>query len=152
MWRENAWEDPTGERAFRNSGFIHYFNRFAYPEIADGTFATFLTQFDACVVTYNFWRTSGANRFSNSIPSRFSTALLAGIPIIVPEGYLQGCAGIINKHQIGFAYQNYTDLQNKLCDKSMLNYYRKKAIENAPSFSLENNFSKIDKFLKQIIE
>jgi hypothetical protein len=133
-------------------GFIHQFNRFTYEEIADGIFATFLTQFDACLVTYNFWRTSGENRFSNSIPQRFSTALLAGIPIIVPEGYLQGCEEIINKYQIGFVYQNYTDLKNKLSDKSLMNRYQENAIKNAYVFSIENNFIKMDKFLKRIIE
>jgi len=148
----NAQEGLIEERAFKNLGFIHQFNRFNHQEIADGTFATFLTQFDACLVTYNFWYTSGLYRFSNSIPQRFSMALLAGIPIIVPEGYLQGCEEIINKYEIGFAYKNYIDLKNKLYDKSLLNRYRENAIKNAHVFSLENNFIKMDKFLKRIIE
>jgi hypothetical protein len=103
-------------------------------------------------VTYNFWRTSSENRFSNSIPSRFLTALPAGIPIIVPEGFLQACEEIINKYRIGFGYQNYTDLKNKLYDKSTLNHYQENAIKTAYLFSLENNFIKIDQFLKRIIE
>ena len=151
-WHTNPEQVQNREHEFKNSGFIHQFRRFTNQEIIDATFATFLTQFDACVVTYNFWLTSGPDRFSNSVPSRFSTSLLAGIPIIVPEGYLHACEEIINKYQIGFSYQNYTDLKNKLYDKDMMSYYRENAVKNARLFSLENNFSKVDKFLKQIIE
>jgi hypothetical protein len=133
-------------------GFIHSFNKFTYREIADGTFATFLTQFDACLVTYNFWGASGLSRFNNGIPSRFSIALLAGIPIVIPEGYLKGCEEIINKYQIGFEYKNYADLINKLSNESVLNYYQNNAIENTKLFSLENNFMKMDEFLKRVID
>ena len=151
-WHANAQEGLSGKYAFKNLGFIHSFNRFTYREIADGTFATFLTQFDACLVTYNFWGASGLSRFNNSIPSRFSIALLAGIPIVIPEGYLKGCEEVINKYQIGFEYENYANLSNKLSNESMLNYYQNNAIKNSKLFSLENNFMKMDKFLKRIID
>jgi hypothetical protein len=150
-WHTNAQGGLGRKHEFKNSGFIHSFNRFTYREIADGTFATFLTQFDACLVTYNFWRTSGLSRFNNSIPVRFSTALLAGIPIVVPEGYLEGCEEIIRKYQIGFAYENYFDLRRKLYEESTLKYYQKNAIENSRIFSLGNNFMEMDRFLKRII-
>jgi hypothetical protein len=151
-WNTNAQEGSGGNYAFRHLGFIHSFSKFTYREIADGTFATFLTQFDACLVTYNFSRASGLSRFDNGIPSRFSIALLAGIPIAIPEGYLKGCEEIINKYQIGFEYGNYTNLDNNLSNESMLNCYRNNAIKNSKLFSLENNFMKIDKFLKRIID
>jgi hypothetical protein len=151
-WHANAQEGLNGKYVFKNLDFIHPFNRFTYREIADGNFATFLTQFDACLVTYNFWRTSGLSRFYNSIPSRFSIALLAGIPIVIPKGYLKGCEEIINKYQIGFEYENYADLENKLSNESVLNYYQNNAVKNSKLFSLENNFIKMDKFLKRIIE
>jgi hypothetical protein len=151
-WHANAQEGLSGKYAFKNLGFIHSFNRVTYREIADGTFATFLTQFDACLVTYNFWGASGLSRFNNSIPSRFSIALLAGIPIVIPKGYLKGCEEVINKCQIGFEYENYANLSNKLSNESMLNYYQNNAIKNSKLFSLENNFMKMDKFLKRIID
>jgi len=151
-WQANVQEGLNSNYALKNLDFIHQFNRFTYREIADGTFATFLTQFDACVVTYNFWCTSGLSRFSNSVPSRFSIALLAGIPIVVPKGYLKGCEEIIDEYQIGFEYDSYANLRNKLSNENMLNYYRANALKNSKLFSLESNFVKMDKFLKRIIE
>jgi hypothetical protein len=148
----NTKEKLTYNNAFKNSDFIHTFDMFTYREIADGTFATFLTQFDAVLVTYNFWRASGLDKFDNSIPSRFSSALLGGIPIIVPKGYLKGCEEVLDKYQIGFTYENYDALKNKLSNKSYLSYYQDNAVEKAKSFSLEANFPRMDKFLKQMIE
>jgi len=152
-WNARARTHASRMYASKNRpSFVHPFNKFTFGEIADGTLATFLTQFDACLVTYNFWASSSLSRFANSIPSRFSIALLAGIPIIVPSGYLKGCEEIIEKHQIGFACKSYADLRNKLGNESMLNYYQNNAIKNSKFFSLENNFTKMDKFLKRIID
>jgi hypothetical protein len=148
----NVLNGLNGRPVFRNSDFIHLFNKFTYQEITDGTFATFLTQFDACLVTYNFWQASSLSRFNNSIPSRFAIALLAGIPIIVPHGFLKGCEEILHKHQIGFSYENYGDLGDKLNNKKLLAYYQNNATKNMKLFSLENNFMKMDNFLKRIIE
>ncbi len=151
-WYGHAQERQRKGRTVKNEAFIHQFNRFSHEEIADGTFTTFLTQFDACLVTYNFWLSSDLARYRNSVPQRFSAALLAGIPIILPEGYLQGCEDTINEYQIGFAYKDYLDLKNKLYDKSLLVNYRKNALKNPDVFSLENNFPKIDKFFKGILQ
>jgi hypothetical protein len=150
-WLENKRGDASRIFAPKNTSFIHQYNRFTYGEIADGTFATFLTQFDSCLVTYNFSGFSSLTKFANSIPSRFSTALLAGIPIIVPSGYLKGCEEIIRRHQIGFAFKSYADLSNKLNNKNVLNSCANNAISNSSLFSLENNFNRMDKFLKRII-
>ena len=151
-WNTNSLESFDSKNAFGNSEFIHPFNRFTYLEIANGSFATFLTQFDACLVTYDFWSASGLSRYNNSIPSRFSIAILAGIPIIIPKGYLNGCKEILEKYQIGFEYENYTDLRNKLSNKNMLTYFRGNATKNSKMLSLENNFKKMDKFLKSIVD
>jgi hypothetical protein len=35
------------------TGFLHTFRKFDYNQLFDGTFATFMTQFDACLVTYS---------------------------------------------------------------------------------------------------
>jgi len=130
--------------------FRHEFKKFDLSRVLDGTLATFMTQFDACLVTYNFGKASTLNRFFNSIPNRFSFSLTAGIPIIMPKGYLKGCEEIINKHQIGFTYTDYNDLKNKLNDTELMNYYRHNAAAKANLFTLEANFKKIDVFLRKI--
>lgn len=130
--------------------FVHTFKKFNYSKLLDGTLSTFLTQFDAALVTYNFLKASTLNRFYNSIPNRFSLALTAGIPIIVPRGYLKGCEEIINIHQIGFTYAGYDDLKNKLNDRNLMDYYKNNTVTKTEKFTLENNFAKFDGFLKHI--
>lgn len=132
---------------FKN--FVSTFEKFDYSQLLNGEFATFMTQFDACLVTYNFRKASVLDRFYNSIPNRFSFALTAGIPIIMPQGYLKGCEEIIDMNQIGFTYTNYDDLKNKLSNEELMNYYKKMAERNIENFTLEENFEKLDNFLKQ---
>jgi len=135
-------------QGLKSKGFGHTFKKFDYNKLLDGTFATFMTQFDACLVTYDFRRASTLDRFYNSIPDRFSFALTAGIPIVMPRGYLKGCEEILNKHQIGFTYAGYDDLKNKLNKNDLMDYYRNNAFVKSKFFTLENNFGRIDKFLR----
>jgi len=128
---------------FRN--FVHTFNKVDYRILS-----TFMTQFDGCLITYNFLKASTLDRFYNSVPNRFSLALTAGIPMIMPRGYLKGCEEIVNEHQIGFAYIGYDDLKNKLSDEALMDYYRRNAVDKSKDFTLENNFEKFDEFLKHI--
>ncbi len=131
-------------------GFYHTFKKFDLSEVLDGTFATFMTQFDACLVTYNFRKASTLNRFYNSVPNRFSFALTAGIPIVLHAGYLKGCEEILNKYQIGFTYTSYDDLKSKLKTPDLMNYYQHNAVAKANLFTLETNFKQIDTFLRKI--
>jgi hypothetical protein len=108
-----------------------------------------MTQFDACLVTYDFGRGTSA-RLCNSVPNRFSFALTAGIPLVMPQGYLKSCEDIINRHQTGFAYANCDELKKKLDSRDLMNAYQHNAIAKSNIFSLENNFEKIDEFLRRI--
>jgi hypothetical protein len=131
--------------------FCHTFKKFDCTNLLDGTFATFMTQFDACLVTYDFRKVSTLNRFFNGVPNRFSLALTAGIPIIMPKGYLKGCEDIITRHQIGFTYVGYDDLKGKLNQIKLMDNYRHNAIAKSKLFTLEHNFEKIDGFLKDCL-
>jgi len=68
----------------------------------------------------------------------------------MPRGYFGGCEEIVIKHQIGFTYTDYDDMYNKLNNQELMDYYRRKTAEKSEKFTLENNFQKIDTFLKQI--
>jgi hypothetical protein len=141
--------ETTGiENRFRTSkfkDFCHTYKRFDAHDLFDGSLATFMTQFDACLLTYDLRRVTSTSA-ANSLPSRFSTALLAGIPFVTPQGCLKSCEDIINKHQIGFAYANYDELRNKLDDTDLMSSYQYNAVTKSNIFTLENNFEKIDKF------
>ena len=133
------------------SSFFHTYRHFDHTKLLDGSFATFMTQFDACLVTYNLYKPTTMNMFYNSVPSRFSFAFTAGIPIIMPYGYLLGCEEIVSKNQTGFTYRNYDDLKDKLFNIDLMKYYRNNAIRNKKISTLENNFEKIDAFLKKCL-
>lgn len=139
-----------GNRDLRRQKFIHAFGNFDHCKLLNGEFGTFMTQFDACLVTYNFSRVSCLDKFRNSVPARFSFALTGGIPIIMPRGYFNGCEEILTKHQIGFTYIDYEDLTIKLKNEQLMDQYRRNAVKESERFTLEYNFQKIDTFLKQI--
>jgi hypothetical protein len=135
-------------RASRFKPFCHEFKRSNEHKLFDGSFATFMTQFDACLVTYDFKRATSA-RLMNSIPNRFSFGLAAGIPFVLPRGYLKACEDIIEKHQIGFAYANCDELKNALANEDLMNSFQRNAVAKSTLFSLESNFEKIDGFLRR---
>jgi hypothetical protein len=139
-------------RPLENSRFIHMFKGFDALQLIDGSLATFMTQFDACIVLYNFPRNICMDRFHNSAPSRFIFALTAGIPMILPMGYFTGCEQIIDEQKMGFAYRNYEDLKNKIYDERLMAYYEKNAEKRNHSLAFENNFERFDRFLKSIVE
>jgi hypothetical protein len=145
-------ETTSFEKRLRTSRFkdyCHVFEKASPRALFDGSFATFMTQFDACLVTYDFGRGTSA-RLCNSVPNRFSFALTAGIPLVMPQGYLKSCEDIINRHQTGFAYANCDELKKKLDSRDLMNAYQHNAIAKSNIFSLENNFEKIDEFLRRI--
>lgn len=136
---------------FKYRNFIHTFKKFPYSKLVDGTFATFMTQFDACLVTYNFRKASALDRFYNSIPNRFSLALTAGIPVIMPANILKTCEEIIRKDNIGFTYKNYDDLLLKLKRNDLMDSLKRNCITKSEAFTLENNYKELDAFLRNII-
>jgi hypothetical protein len=136
-------------RASKFKDFCHLFKKASAGALLDGSFATFMTQFDACLVTYDFRRAT-STRLYNSVPNRFSFALTAGIPFVMPKGYLKSCEDIIRRHQIGFAYVNCDELKNKLDNRDLMNTYQRNAAAKSNIFTLENNFAKIDRFLRKM--
>ena len=130
--------------------YLHFFQYFPLQRLIDGTLATFMTQFDACIVLFNFKVCSCMDRFHNSFPSRFLFALNAGIPIVMPRGYLPACEEFVNEYQIGFAYRNLTQLKKTLNDDDLMQRYRRNAINKTADFTYEKNFHKLDELIKAI--
>jgi hypothetical protein len=135
----------------RLKDFCHIYRRYSTNEFLDGSFATFMTQFDACLVTYD-WRRATSNSARNSLPGRFSSAITAGIPFVMPKNCLKSCEDMINQHQIGFAYANYDELRNKLDDTDLMSSYEHNVVSKSNIFTLENNFEEIDRFLRKMAQ
>lgn len=127
-------------------GDTRYIHMFGYKEPTNGEFATFMTQFDGCIVLYNLDKKYV--RYHNSLPERFLFAINAAIPIVVPKGYFTACEEVIYKYQIGFAYDNFEDLKIKLSDKIKMGQYRQNAIRIASELTFGKNFYKLDNFIR----
>lgn len=128
--------------------YIHIFPVFDSKSVFQGELSTYMTQFDACIVTYNVLPNYRKERFYFSLPSRFLFALTAGIPIVMPKGIFLSCEDIIKKYKIGFTYEKEEELLEKLNDHKFMNKMRQNAIENAKIFTAEFNFYKLQKVLE----
>lgn len=129
---------------------LHLFKYFPLERLVDGSLATFMTQFDACIVLFNFKVCSCMDRFYTSLPSRFLSALNAGIPVVMPRGYLLACEEFVKRHQIGFAYKNLTELKGMLSDDSLMHKYRANAIKKRDSFTYEENLRELNKLIRSV--
>lgn len=134
----------------KGNPYLHFFSYFPLQRLIDGSLATFMTQFDACIVLFNFKVCSCMDRFHTSYPSRFLFALNAGIPIVMPRGYLPACEEFVNEHQIGFAYRKLTQLKEMLNDEDLMLRYRRNAIKKTADFTYEKNFYRLDKLIKTV--
>jgi hypothetical protein len=84
---------------------LSFFERFNYERFANGDLLAYMQTFKACVVTYNYAETGRIpTRFASSIPTRFITAMSAGVPILLPRGRFPAMQRIVEEHEIGFAY------------------------------------------------
>jgi len=136
--------------SIKSNPYLHFFPYFPLPQLTDGSLATFMTQFDACIVLFNFKACSCMDRFYNSFPSRFLFALNAGIPVVMPKGYLPECEKFVNEHQIGFAYGNLAQLKMMLNDEDLMRRCRRNALKKTADFTYEKEFHKLDELIKAV--
>ena len=94
---------------------VKTFTYFKGEDLITGRLTTFMTQFDACLVTYNIKKK--LLRFSTSLPSRFLIALTAGIPIVCPQKGFTAMENFIVSQKIGYLFHNIKDCQTFLRDK-----------------------------------
>jgi hypothetical protein len=136
--------------SIKEGSHLHFFEYFSLNHLDDGSLATFLTQFDACISTFNFNVCSAMDRFWTSYPSRFLFALNSAIPIVIPRGRLNACEKFLAQHNIGFVYDTYKDLKRGLMDCNSMRNYRRNAIEKAEYFTYEQNFGALDKLFRAL--
>ena len=135
----------------KEHAYLHFFPYFPLDRLDDGSLATFMTQFDACISTFNFEVCSCLDRFHTSYPSRFLFALNAGVPSVMPRGYLVACEDFVNKYHIGFGYSSVRQLKNKLAKRDFMASLRRNAINHMPDFAYKKNLSKMNKLMKKVV-
>lgn len=70
----------------------------------------------------------------------------------MPKGYFASCEELVTQYEIGFAYEDIHDLKARLCDKDLMEHYRRNTIKIGPEFTFERNSYKLDTFIKDIVE
>ncbi len=85
------------------------FEPFSGEDLVSGKLTSYMTQFDACLVTYAA-KMRPPLRFKTSFPSRFLIALAAGVPIVLPRGKFKAMESFIEQEGIGLAYSDVKEL------------------------------------------
>lgn len=91
------------------------FEPFSGEDLVSGKLTSYMTQFDACLVTYKT-EMRPPLRFKTSLPSRFLIALAAGVPVVLPRGKFKAMQSFIEQEGIGLAYSDVKELYLTLMD------------------------------------
>ena len=145
----HVYSGALSERV-RSTGFGHCYRMFSDQEVFAGRLAEFASRFDAALITYNVPRRQ--ERFRSTYPTRFFSALTAGIPIAVRAGLLDACERFVMEHGIGFAYTSAADLRRKLMDKEMLSKCRRRAQECKEFMNAEAQGSELRTLLEHVLD
>ncbi|HEY9166338.1 MAG TPA: hypothetical protein VIS48_09275 [Candidatus Kryptonia bacterium] len=129
--------------------YVHFFERFDTPDLVNGKFAEFMTQFDGCLVLYN--GNSKRLKLTHSIPQRFLAAFIAGIPIFMKRGTFSACEEIVTSSNIGLVYEDAEELRQHLLDHRWMDSVRRNALEISSRFAFEYQKDSLFKFLSSLI-
>ena len=122
------------------------YERFTDAEVFHGRLAEYAHEFDAALVTYALNRRH--ERFRTTLPTRFFSAISAGVPIAVRGGIFDAVEDYVIEHNIGIIYSDSEDLRSKLANTVFLKQLRQNSIQHAKTHFAEAQANDI----KQIIE
>lgn len=132
------------------TGYGHIYPRFSDIEVYTGHLAKYASGFDAALITYNV--RSRHERFRSTFPTRFSTALSAGVPIVIKKGIFDACERFVRENEIGYAYESVDDLVAVLADKDRIEDYRHACINIRDEISAESQGDQLRGFLTRVIQ
>ena len=109
----------------RTEGVSHpnlgFFERFGSADYASGVLLAYMQTFKACLVTYHY--ADGVpppTRFASSLPTRFLTAMTAGVPILLPRGRFPAMERVVDEYEIGFAYSSGREAHERVSSDDWL--------------------------------
>jgi hypothetical protein len=113
--------------------------------MVNGSLATYLTQFDGCLVLYN--APAQLLRYEFSIPQRFLFCFTAGIPIFIPRGIFKSCEEIVEANQNGIIYNSVEELNTILRSPDIMKTLKIKASILSRSFAFEAQKKQLSSFI-----
>jgi len=133
----------------KNRKNFETFQPFDGNELISGDLATYITQFDASISTYNI--TKKRTRYSTSLPSRFLFPLISQLPIILPSGKLEACENFILNNGNGYIYKNIEEINDWLNDDECFNKAKKNSKVVANKMILDKKNHPINLFIQKLM-
>lgn len=123
---------------------------FRNAEIFDGTFARFLSSFDANLAIYNEQSLVMRQQSALGLSTRFALALAARAPIAVSES-AAFARDLFRQHAFGFTFSDIPDLARKLHDRGLMADLKSRYPDLRPVFSFEACRPRLEAFLRQLV-
>jgi hypothetical protein len=130
------------------TGFGHTYEYFSDDQVFAGDLSIFAQNFDAALITYNLL--SRRERFRTTLPTRFFSAISAGIPIAVRAGVFDSIESFIIHHGNGFIYKDSQELFEILNKTEKMYEYRLKAIQLLDTAFAENQVDFLEKVISEV--
>ena len=128
-----------------NCDSYRYFSDY---EVFNGILAQTLHYKTVSLITYN--NVNDSDRFKSTLPTRFFTALSAGLVIAVKANNFYAVESFIKKYNIGFVYKDLQDLKTQLMDIDKLKFYRNNIFSHIQDFYAESQSKQIIQILNNI--
>jgi hypothetical protein len=128
---------------------LHHYPPFCNAELLDGTFARYISQFDAHLVFYRERNGTIRRRVSSGLSTRFAFAMTSTCPIAVSR-----TSQFIHEHwsaaPFGFMFDRTDDLVESLNDRELLRRLRNNMRSTHRSYSFESCSGRISDFLAMV--
>lgn len=111
------------------------YNYFKDEDVFSGCLSTFAHQFQASIITYGISKRH--QRFKSTLPTRFFSALSAGLPIAVRAGLFDAVEEYVERYAIGFKYSNAAQLKERLSDKAEMDIFKENANTHSKNYFAE---------------
>ena len=129
---------------------LHTFPTFHNPDLINGSFSRYISQFDAHLVIYNEHTPTEVRRVSTGLATRFSYALTATCPIAVTETSIFA-KNLWKDCPFGFSFKDIEDLAIFLRDQGRLRMLRSNMEKLHKRFSFEAQVPALKKFFQETL-
>lgn len=131
-----------------SSGNAFCYKYFQDDEVFAGCLSTYAHRFQASIITYGIVKRH--QRFETTLPTRFFSALSAGLPIAVRAGLFDAVEKYVERYEIGFKYYSAAQLKERLSDNSKMSLYRKNTIKHSKKYFAEAQGVKFAEIFKNL--
>lgn len=132
-----------------SSGNAFCYSYFTNEDVFSGELSTFAHQFEASIITYGISKRH--KRFETTLPTRFFSALSAGLPIAVRAGLFDAVEEYVEKYMIGFKYNNADQLKERLSDKHKMAFFKKNSINHSKKYFAEAQSNDFEVIFNKLI-